>query len=221
MEIQDVLARIETQLKVLGLSADKASTLARKPDAIRNMRRAVKTGDRVGVSTDTIGALAPILDVSPAWLLTGQDQPERTFSAPVMGLIGAGAEINVGVEQVPPEGFYDISTVVPLPADVIAFEVTGESMYPRYDPGDVVICHEKGQPIAELPDGIYAAVLLEDGRRFLKKIRREPAGTYTLESHNAPPIFGVHITWAADILATIPATRWSKVTNGHRRPRAK
>ena len=159
--------------------------------------------------------------ISAGWLTTGEGGRETSFTAPVMGFVGAGAEINVGIEQVPPGGFYDIDTIIPLPADVVAFEVVGDSMYPRYDPGDVIVCYEKSLSIPEMADGTYAAVLLDDDRRFLKKVRREPGGTFTLESHNAPAIYGVRITWAADVLATIPATRWSKVTNGHRKPRLK
>ena len=159
--------------------------------------------------------------VSVAWLTTGEGKNVTSYTAPVMGLVGAGAEINVGVEQVPPEGFYDIDTIVPLPPDVVAFEVVGDSMYPRYDPGDVIVCQEKGQSVDDLRDGAEAAVLVDDGRRFLKKVRREPTGTFTLESHNAAPIFGVRLTWASPVLFMIPTDRWSKVTNGHRKPRLK
>ena len=44
MELHDVLSRIESRLEALGLSANRASALAKKPDAIRNLKRAVQSG---------------------------------------------------------------------------------------------------------------------------------------------------------------------------------
>lgn len=56
----------------MGLKADAVSRQAGTPDAIRNMRRAVKEG-RDGVSTKTIAALAPVLKTTPAWLLGAEE----------------------------------------------------------------------------------------------------------------------------------------------------
>ena len=68
MDLPVILERIEERLRALGLSADKASRAAGKPDAIRNMQRAVKEG-RTGVNTTTVAALATVLEVSPLELL--------------------------------------------------------------------------------------------------------------------------------------------------------
>lgn len=69
MKLAAILQRIEQRLRVLGLSADAASRMAGKPDAIRNMRRAVRTGKRDGVNTHTIDALAAALKTTPTYLL--------------------------------------------------------------------------------------------------------------------------------------------------------
>ncbi len=71
MDLAAVLARIELRLKILGVSANAASMAARKPDAIRNLQRAVKNNARTGISTATIAALAPVLKTTPSWLLEG------------------------------------------------------------------------------------------------------------------------------------------------------
>lgn len=56
---------------------------------------------------------------------------ELRTSAPVMGFVGAGAEIEPDYEQVPPEGLATVTLPFPLPDDMIAFEVRGDSMLPR------------------------------------------------------------------------------------------
>lgn len=71
MELAGILTRIEKRLKRLEMSATKASKLAGKPDAIRNLKRAVKQGRRRGISTATLHALAPVLQTTEGWLLTG------------------------------------------------------------------------------------------------------------------------------------------------------
>ncbi len=75
MDLEEVLTRIESRLSVLGLSAHAASLAAKRPDAIRNLKRAVKNGDRRGVTTETLMALAPVLKTTAAWLLEGVGDP--------------------------------------------------------------------------------------------------------------------------------------------------
>jgi len=221
MDMHAVLARIETRLNDLALSADRVSRMAGKPDAIRNFRRAVKAGDRQGISTSTLSALAPVLEVSPSWLFTGDgDSTPSRSTIPIMGRIGAGAEIDAGIEQVPPEGYYTAEAVIPLPPHAIGFEVVGDSMVPRYGPGDVVVCPRDGTPFERIPDGEEAAVLTADGRRFLKfALRTAVPNVYNLISVNATasPILGVELTWAADVLTVVRARQWSRVTHDDRR----
>ena len=71
MELEDIVARIESRLKGVGLSAHAASLAARRPDAIRNLKRAVKIHNRRGITTETLVALAPVLKTTAAWLLEG------------------------------------------------------------------------------------------------------------------------------------------------------
>ena len=206
MSLRDVLSRIESRLSDLGLSAHAASLAAKKPDAIRNLRRAVQNDDRRGVTTETLAALAPVLQTTAAWLLEGI---EGTASSTVriVGRIGAGAEILPEFEQIPPEGLDETELPVPVPPKTIAFEVEGNSMWPRYNAGDIVICSEAEHDPASI-SGREAAVRTADGKRFLKTIRRgTSADTFDLESHNAPPIRDVAIVWASPILMILPGTK--------------
>ena len=202
MELEDVLSRIESRLKAVDLSAHAASLAAKRPDAIRNLKRAVKNHDRRGITTETLIALAPVLKTSAAWLLEGVGESDPTpshNSVKVVGKIGAGAEIFPEFEQAPPEGLFEIDVPYPVPEDAIAFQIEGDSMWPRYDPGDVVICWRQGNDVSQVI-GWEAAVRTADGKRYLKRIQRgATGGTVDLESHNAATIRNVRLEWASKI----------------------
>lgn len=201
------------------------------PNRIREIRRQLDLtiedlAERTGLSVSYIGRLesgernlsvknmnlfARALEVTSQELLNKVREVQRNVVA-VMGRIGAGAEIMPEEEQVPPEGLYEIETPFSLPEDAIAFEVNGESMWPRYDEGDIIICWRQGV----VPDevlGWEAAVKTSSGQRYLKRVLRgaEP-GTFDLESHNAPPIRGVRLEWVAAIQSVIRSGQWRKLT---------
>lgn len=161
---------------------------------------------------DVADRYARAFRVSAAWLLTAEGPTRRSNIAPVVGLIGAGAEIHPEAEQVPPEGLYEIEVPFPIPDGTIAFEVEGESMWPRYDPRDVVICLRDGSPIEEVL-GFEAAVRTKDGRRYLKRVLRGRRGLYDLESHNAQPIRGVKLEWVSGILGVVRSGQWRKLND--------
>ena len=75
-DLADILRRIEERLAAVGLSATAAGRMAGKPDVIRNIRRATKSETRRGVSTATLAALAPVLQTTSRWLLTGEGEVE-------------------------------------------------------------------------------------------------------------------------------------------------
>ncbi|MCI0467049.1 MAG: S24 family peptidase [Beijerinckiaceae bacterium] len=210
MELDEILARIESRLAAVGLSAHAASLAARRPDAIRNLKRAVTNHDRRGITTETLMALAPVLKTTAAWLLEGAGEHSPGNLVRVAGRIGAGAEILPEFEQIPPEGLYEIEVPFPIPPDAIAFQVEGDSMWPRYDPGDVIVCWRQGNNVEEVL-GWEAAVRTLDGKRYLKRIQRGAAsGTFDLESHNAVPIRGVRIAWAAEIKGVVRSGQWRR-----------
>lgn len=210
MKLAEILARIESRLKAVGLSAHAASLAAKRPDAIRNLKRAVKNNDRRGITTETLIALAPVLKTTPAWLLEGVGDPASGNLVRVVGQIGAGGEIRPEVEQTSPERAYEIEVPFPVSADEIAFKVEGDGMWPRYDPGDVVICWRQGTNAEDLI-GWEAAVRTAEGKRYLKRIQRGAAsGTFDLESHNAAPIRGVRIEWAAEIKGVVRSGQWHR-----------
>ena len=78
-ELKSILARIEARLRETGQSPTGASKAAGKPDAIRNIKRAIKEGKRSGVSTDTLSALADQLGTTLEWLLVGDKHTDGNF----------------------------------------------------------------------------------------------------------------------------------------------
>jgi transcriptional regulator with XRE-family HTH domain len=162
------------------------------------------------LSVDLLDRFAKALDVSAQDLLPSSPSKASNVVA-VMGRIGAGAEISPEEEQIPPEGLYEIETPFPLPDDAIAFEVHGESMWPRYDDGDIIICYRQGI-VADEVLGWEAAVKTATGQRYLKRVLRgADAGTFDLESHNAPPIRSVQLVWVAAIQSVIRSGQWRKL----------
>ena len=126
-------------------------------------------------------------------------------AVPIMGRIGAGAVIEPEHEQVPPEGLGEISLPFPISEETIAFEVSGDSMLPKYENGDIIVVYrEQRHPISSFY-GEEAAVRLKTGERYLKTVERgKTPSVVNLTSFNAKPINGVKLDWIGEICLTLP-----------------
>lgn len=160
---------------------------------------------------------AKVFKASAAWILTGEGTAEARNLVPLVGRIGAGGDIDPEFEQVPEGGFEDLDLAINIGVEAIAFEVTGASMRPRYDPGVIVVCSREGRD-PEAFIGSEVAVRTADNKRFLKTLRPgRRRGLYTLESFNADPIEDVRLAWVGEILAIIPHRRRSHTQAQRRR----
>jgi phage repressor protein C with HTH and peptisase S24 domain len=166
---------------------------------------------QTAVPQEAAKAYARAFKSSAAWILTGEGPSGAQNVAKVMGFIGAGGLISPEFEQVPEEGLSEIEAPFPLPDDAIAFQVEGNSMWPRYDPGDVVICRNReADPLSLV--GVEVAVRTTKGLRYLKRILRgKSRELFDLESYNAEPIRGVRIAWVSEVNAVIRAGQWQKL----------
>jgi phage repressor protein C with HTH and peptisase S24 domain len=163
-----------------------------------------------GIKDGELESYAKAFKVSLTWLAFGEGDQQKANVARVMGYVGAGAEIEPDFEQVPDEGLYEIELPFPIPPDAVAFEVRGDSMWPRYDDGDVVVCWRFSLGFDKVI-GWEAAVRTADGRRFLKRIvYGDQRGTFNLESYNAPPIRGVHLEWVGQVNAVVRRGEWKQ-----------
>jgi repressor LexA len=133
-------------------------------------------------------------------------------SVPIMGRVGAGATIEPEYEQVPPEGLGDVELPFPIDEEIIAFEVAGDSMLPKYENGDIILVYrEQRHPLSNFY-GEEAAVRLKSGERYLKTIERGKSPTLVnLTSFNAKPINGVKLDWIGEICVTLPRGQISRL----------
>jgi repressor LexA len=95
---------------------------------------------------------------------------------------------------------------------MLAFEVAGDSMLPRYDDGDAIIVWKEQRRALETFYGEEAAVRTRDGARYLKIIRQgKSRSVVTLESFNAKPIENVRLEWLGEIYMTMRAGQLRRI----------
>lgn len=170
-----------------------AADAARKFGWTETTYRAHENGQR-NIPRSRAPTYARAFRVSPEWLLFGRGDGIKK-PVPLVGMVGAGAEVFAiddggSLEDIdPPPG---------IGPDAVAVQVRGDSMFPRYSEGDVLI-YDTHLPLGRV-DGQECIVALTDGRRFVKTVRVEGGGRATLESWNAPPIRNVQVEWVAPIL---------------------
>jgi phage repressor protein C with HTH and peptisase S24 domain len=201
------LQEIVTQrLEQLGLGSVEAAT---RGGMERTYIRDIVEGKKKSVRSDKMAELARALELDFASLSRGElkaigSQEAVGSEIPLMGYIGAGAEIEPEFEQVPPDGLEQIYVPFAMPAEMIALGVKGDSMLPAYRDGAIIIAYrEQRRPLTTF-FGEDAAVRTSDGRRFLKTIMRGADGLVNLFSWNAAPIENVSLEWIGEIFAVLP-----------------
>lgn len=134
---------------------------------------------------------------------------EPPAAADIAGQVGAGSRIEGTFDD--ESGTYQVSLPFPAFGEFISFEVVGDSMLPKYEPGEVVVVWKEQRRSTESFIGELCAVRLEGGERYLKKLAAgSRPGLYRLESFNASPIVDVSIAWVGEILASVPAKQVQK-----------
>jgi hypothetical protein len=126
------------------------------------------------------------------WLLSGQGTSLKGTLA-VLSYVGAKAEV------FPADGQIDeIEPPPDCPPDAFACIVRGDSMWPIFEDGDILVC-----VATEIENvmGRRAVVDLMDGRRMVKQVQPGSSpGLHNLVSHNAEPLFNVALTRCAKII---------------------
>lgn len=204
--MEDWVVRLRKTLADTGWSG---AELSRRSGVNYDNIRAFLSGRVEKPRGNQLVQISDALGVTERWLLYGTDNDVASSVFPLMGYVGAGAEIEPEFEQVPPDGLEQISVPYALSDDLIALQVRGESMLPRYDPDDVILVYREQRRPLESFYGEEAAVRTADGRRFLKTIMRSNGGI-SLFSWNAKPIENIHLEWIGEIHSTIRASQFRR-----------
>lgn len=151
-----------------------------------------KTND---ISVSTLSKLAGALDVSVLDLLAAP-------GIPLVGYIGAGGvviyeEVNSGETVIRPPN---------VSMDLIALEVRGDSMLPKYSDGDIIYIGRQHDGVLPQYLGRDCAVRLVSGETYIKQLMKgSEEGKFTLLSLNAPPIENVEVEWASPVAFIMPS----------------
>lgn len=184
---------------------------------LREIRKAQKIrqpviAERLNTTTATIsrwetGEAAPPMDRLAEIAAAYNSTVPEIFDlppVPVMGLVGAGAEV-LPIDDYPlGQANETIARPPGVSGVLVAVRVVGDSMLPRYDPGDLLLYTRENETMAADVIGRYCVVNLNDGRMMVKKVQPgKKLGTYTLTSPNAPPVENVFLRWAAPVRAVV------------------
>lgn len=184
--------RLKTAREQAGF--ESAVDAARRFGWTESTYRAHENGQR-NIPRTAAPRYARAFRVSAEWLLLGVGDSTKK-SVPLVGYVGAGSEVYAVDDG---GSLDDIDPPPGIGPEAVAVKVRGESMYPRYMDGDILI-FDKHATSLDRVDGQECVVSLTDGRKFVKMVRAEGKCTATLESYNAPPIRSVEVEWAAPIL---------------------
>lgn len=154
--------------------------------------RDIFDSQRNDVRIGTLVRLADYFQMSIDELI---EEPEMRLA----GRIGAGGEILFEPDDI------DTGASVPKPpgasASVMALQVVGTSMLPKYEDGDIVYVRRDVDGIPRTAIGEYCAVRTAEGGTFLKILARgSTPGRFTLRSLNAPDMEDEEVVWAAPVL---------------------
>lgn len=196
--IDQIRQTIEQAMAEKGFSRRSLSAKAGLSEsAIRDLLTRV---DNPGIGT--LRRIAEALDMASDQL-TGAG-----LEVPILGKIGAGGEILYYVDPDDELNGHEIKYVPRPPlaqGKLMALEVVGSSMLPKYEEGDVIYVRRDHDGI--LPNYLnkYCAVRTADGGTYLKILAPgSEACRYTLRSLNAPDMENVEVIWAAKVAFVMP-----------------
>jgi len=151
---------------------------------------------------DNVRALADYFKCTTDYLLGTDQLNENIQMTNVVGYVGAG-EVNMQYDDYAHgDGMEEVETPPGLTEGAVAVKVSGDSMYPAYEDGDIIFYVRNGIDIDESECiGKQCIIKTSDGHIYIKRLSRGSSfGLYHLESHNAPPMHDRTIEWATKVL---------------------
>lgn len=217
--------RIETKYAILANVCSMRGRplkrqIVRYPNRIKELRNKLglsqeALADRVGLSYQQVGKLergdqrlktdqlvlfAEALGVTPPTLL-----PSDSGSVPVVGYVGAGAEIFPVDDHARGQGLDRVRAPAGMePRDTVAVRIRGDSMLPLEDGWLLFYSRREEATAEEIVGHLCVVKLAGDGPTLVKKVRPGyRRGRFNLLSTNADPIEDVELEWAARVRAVV------------------
>jgi len=185
----DIKAVRETLNRLMRAKDIKRKPLAKQAGLGETAIRDIFDEKRNDVRASTLVKLAEFFDVS-------MDELVGAGPVPLVGKIGAGGVVLF--EE------YDEPEMMPRPplgmGPLIALEVVGSSMLPKYEAGDVIYIRRDHDGV--LPEYLneYCAVRTSDGGTYIKILTPgTQSDRYTLRSLNAEDMTDVEVLWASPV----------------------
>lgn len=146
---------------------------------------------------------AKFFRVSLEWLLTGAGDP-RKGKVPVVGYVGAGAEVFPIDDYPKGRGMEQVESPPGAPRDVVAVAIRGESMHPLGD-GWLLFYRRDQDGVPDDCVNRLCVVQVHAGPTLVKTLKNgQKPRLWTLESWNAPTRENVRLTWAARVIHITP-----------------
>lgn len=125
-------------------------------------------------SLDTVSAIAKLYGVSTDYLLNTGYSSTRTVKIRIYGDVAAGQPIGAADTSTydDPRDWCEIPADMAGKADYFALRIKGDSMAPRMQEGDVVICRKQ----ATADSGDICVVLVDNETATCKKIKKTDEG---------------------------------------------
>lgn len=150
------------------------------------------------MTPEALRKVAGRFEVTPSFILFGDVVEYAHRAAPIVGRVGAGAEVEA-IQEANPE-------YVEVPADFDggrAFRVEGDSCLPIFEPGDVLVVKDHAPSEGEFLNR-FCVVETTDGLGYVKRVVRGATvpgrgQLYTLESPNADEITNIQIRSARPV----------------------
>lgn len=208
-QIQSFPTRLREARRDAGLTQnDVAVALGVDPKAVSQWERDPKSGAKrkpTRPDIDKLPRIAGLYGRSIEWLLSGVEFEPPRAPNPVVGYVGAGAEIHPVDDHVKGQG---IDEAPPFPGQdgpAVAVRVRGDSMLPQLEDGWLLYYARDHEGVPPACLGQLCVVQIHDGPTLVKKV--EPGrkkGLYRLVSYNASTREDVRLDWAARVRAIVP-----------------
>ena len=155
---------------------------------------------KVSITLDRLGDVAAALDCNVLDLVEG------LANVPVVGRVGAGAEVNAIDDHAMGRGTRMVRCPNGLDAQqTVAVEVEGDSMLPIEEGWLLFYTRDYEGVPSECLGNLCIVQLADDGPRYVKRLKHgREKGLFNLYSTNAREMEDIALAWAAPVLDARP-----------------